>query len=190
MRKLLKLCTASVTLFIATGAANAECSVSSDRGVIVRPLDATVQADADLIASMTILPKLMHVDYNSAAKKSGCDLGQLATGNSTYELWGDDSGGRERKAIPSQKGAPVALVLPIVDLMKQLTTQGKGKQAQVEGYLLATISKGDLTGWRYYTGMPDPGTLKHDMAESLAGNGNPIFRASADGTVKLFVPKS
>ena len=49
----------------------------------------------------------------------------------------------------------------------------KPPEAQVEGYLLATVTRSDVTGWVYYTGMPDAATLKHDMADMLAGNGQP-----------------
>jgi hypothetical protein len=179
-------------LLFAAGTAHAECSVSSDPGAVVRPLSPTVQANADLIIAMSMLPKIMHVDYDGAAKKSGCDLGPLAPGNTAYALWGDDAHGRQRKAIPAKKGAPVALVLPVVDFVKAFTAPhppGKPAQAQVEGYLLSTVTQGDVTGWVYYTGMPDAATLKHDMADVLAGNGHPIFRAGTDGKTSLFVPK-
>ena len=179
-------------LLLAAGAAHAECSVSSDAGAVARPLSATVQADADLIIAMSMLPSMMHIDYDSAAKKPGCDLGPLAPGNAAYELWGDDTRGRLRKAIPAKKGAPVALILPVVNLLKAFTAPhepGKPAQAQVEGYLLATVTKGDVTGWIYYTGMPDQAVLRHDMAEVLAGNGHPIFRAGTGGSTTLFVPK-
>ncbi|HEX4739078.1 MAG TPA: hypothetical protein VH331_16115 [Allosphingosinicella sp.] len=190
MGKLLRSCMIPA-LLLAAGTARAECSVSSDPGAAVRPLKAS-EADAHIVVAMSMLPKIMHVDYDGAAKKSGCDLGPLAAGNSGYELWGDDAHGRQRKAIPAKKGAPVALILPVVDIVKAFMAPhppGKPAQAQVEGYLLATVTKSDVTGWVYYTGMPDAATLKHDMAEVLAGNGHPIFRAGADGKTDLFVPK-
>lgn len=84
----------------------AECSVLSDVSVIVRPLNAAVQADADVIVSISLLPKLMHIDYATAAKKPGCDLGQIISGDGAYELWGDDAGGRQRKGLPAKKGDP------------------------------------------------------------------------------------
>jgi hypothetical protein len=34
--------------------------------------------------------------------------------------------------------------------------------------------------------MPDPATLKHDMAEALGGDGTPIFRNGADGKTTLY----
>jgi len=191
MRKLSWAGTITV-LLLAAGTAHADCQVSSDAGAAARPLNATVQADADLVIAMSMLPKLMHVDYESAARKSGCDLGPLAAGDAAYELWGDDTHMRERKAIPAKKGAPIALILPVVDFVKAFSAPfqpGKPAQAQVEGYLLATVTKGDVTGWIYYTGMPDPATLKHDMADALAGRGHPIFRAGADGNTSLFVPR-
>jgi hypothetical protein len=184
MGKLLRGCVIAASLFVA-GAAHADCSVSSDPKAVARPLSMTVQADADLMIAMTMLPALLHIDYDSAAKKVGCDLGQLAPGDAAYELWGDD--GSQRKALPATRGAPVAMIVPVFDLLKALTAPGKDKSAQTEGYLLAIVTKRDFTGWRYYTGMPDAATLKHDMADALAGKGNAIFR-STGGKVTLFTP--
>jgi len=90
--------------------------VSSDASATVLPLNAALQADADVIVSMSLLPKLMHIDYAAAAKKPACDLGQITSGNGAYELWGDDAGGRQRKGMPAKKGDPVALVLPVTDI--------------------------------------------------------------------------
>jgi hypothetical protein len=191
MGKLLRSCMIPALLFVA-GTAHAECSVSSDPGAAARPLSTTARADVDLTIAMSMLPKLMHLDYDDAASKAGCDVGPLAPGDAGYELWGDDAHGRQRKAIPAKKGAPVALILPVVDFMKAFMAPqqpGKPAQAQVEGYLLATVTKSDVTGWVYYTGMPDAAILKHDMAEVLAGNGHPIFRTGADGKTSIFVPR-
>jgi hypothetical protein len=189
MGKLFWRCMIPALLFVG-GIAHADCSVSSDPGAAARPLNATARADADLVIAMSLLPKLMHVDYDGAARKEGCDLGPLVPGDAAYTLWGDDAHGRQRKAIPAKKGAPIALILPVVDILKAFMAPqqpGKPAQAQTEGYLLATVTKGDVTGWVYYTGMPDAATLKHDMAEVLAGNGHPIFRSGRDGKTSIFV---
>jgi hypothetical protein len=171
------------------GAAQAECAVSADAGAVAKPLNPTVQADADIIVSMSMMPKLMHIDYASAAKKPACDLGPLTPGGDSYRLWADDKAGRQRKAIPARKGGPVAMLVPVTDIMKALQASKEGKSGSVEGYLLATVGKGDFTGWRYYSGVPDAATLKHDMAEVLTGGASPIFRQGADGKTMLFVPK-
>jgi hypothetical protein len=190
MRKLLWGCSILGSLFVA-GAAQAECSVSSDPGAVVRPLSPTTKADDDMIINMSLLPKLMHIDYDNVAKKKpACDLGQLVSGDATYELWGDDAGGRQRKAFPAKKNAPIALIVPVANLLKALTDPGPNKTAQVEGYLLATVTKADFTAWRYYTGMPDAAMLKHDMADALAGRGHPIFQTGGDGRINLFMPKN
>jgi hypothetical protein len=123
-------------LLLAAGTARAECSVSSDPGAAARPLSSTAQADVDLTIAMSMLPKLMHVDYAGAARKSGCDLGPLTPGDAAYALWGDDAHGRQRKAIPAKKGAPIAMILPVIDFLKAFTAPqqpGKPAQAQVEG---------------------------------------------------------
>ena len=190
MGKTFRGCAVAALLF-AAGTAHADCSVSSDPGAAARPLKATVQADIDLVLAMGMLPKLFHLDYDGAAKKTGCDLGPLAAGDAAYTLWGDDAHGRQRKALPAKKGAPVALILPVVNILKAFMAPqqpGKPAQAQTEGYLLATVTKSDVTGWVYYTGLPDAATLKHDMAEVLAGSGHPIFRSHADGKTDIFVP--
>jgi hypothetical protein len=139
---------------------------------------------------MSLLPKLMHIEYSSAAgKKPSCDLGQFTAGAASYELYGDNKAGRQRVAKPARKGGAIAQMLPVTDIMKALDASKQGKSATVEGYLLATVTKTEFTGWRYYTGMPDTETLKHDMAAALTGSGAPIFRNGADGKTAVFVPK-
>ena len=169
--------------------AQAECSVSSDASATVRPLIAAVQADADVIVSMSLLPKLMHIDYAAAAKKTSCDLGRITSGSGAYELWGDDAGGGQRKGLSAKKGDPIALVLPVTDILKALEASKAGKAATIEGYLLATVTRTDFTGWRFYTAMPETGTLKIDMAAELGGSINPIFRNGPDGKTSLLMPK-
>lgn len=188
MRFILRACALAVAFPIAASAAQASCSVSSDPGSAVRPLNAVSQDDAQLIVSLPIQLKAMRIDYKAATRKAGCSLGPLAAGVPSYELWGEEGRGRQRKAISTTKGAPVALIVPIIDLMKQLTSPGGQSPARVEGYLLATISNKETTGWRFYTGMPDAVTLKRDMAEALSKTAaNPIFRTDASGRTSLFL---
>ncbi|WP_116090311.1 hypothetical protein [Sphingomonas crusticola] len=171
------------------GGASAECIVSSDAGAAARPIDMTVQADASIVASMSLLPKLMHLDYaHEAANRPSCDLGSFTAGTSSYALYGEDKAGRVRKAIPAKKGDPIAEIMPVTDMVKMIEASKQGKQAPVEGYLLATLTKTDFTGWRYYSGLPDPAALKRDMAEMLGGGATPIFRNGADGKTAIFVP--
>lgn len=184
----LRGCTVLVSLVTAI-TAQAECSVSFEANARVRSLNPTAQTDANLIISMSMLPKLMHIDYAGAARKLVCNLGQLTAGDTAYKLWGDDAGGRQRKGLPEKKGGPIALVVPVTDIMKAIAASKEGNATAVEGYLLATVTKTDFTGWRFYTAMPDVPTLKHDMAEALAGGAKPIFRNDADGKASLFVPK-
>jgi len=181
---------AAVAIFVAASPALAECSVSPDAGAVAKPIDMTVQADANIVASMSLLPKLMHIDYSSAAgKKPSCDLGQFTAGAASYELYGDDKAGRQRMAKPARKGDPIAQIVPVTDIMKAISASKQGKSASVEGYLLATVTKTEFTGWRYYTGVPDTATLKRDMAEALSNSAAPIFRNGADGKTEIFVPK-
>lgn len=81
-------------------------------------------------------------------------------------------------------------MLPVTDILRALEASKAGKAATVDGYLLATVSRTDFTGWRFYTAMPDTATLKADMASALGGGTNPIFRNGADGKTSLFVPKN
>jgi hypothetical protein len=175
---------------LSASAARAECSVSADQGASARTVSPTVQADADLVVSMSMVPKLTHVDYQAAAQRPACDLGPLTIGDGTYELWGSDAAGRQRKALPARKGQPIALVIPIFDMMKAIDSAKTGKAATIEGYMLATVTRNDLTGWRFYTAMPDVTVLKHDMTEALAGGATPMFRNDAGGKTAIFVPKS
>ncbi len=136
-----------------------------------------------------MMPKLMHIDYASAEKKPACDLGAFSVGAKIYQLFGDDKVGRQRKAI-SSKEDPIAEIVPVTNILKAIEALKQGKTAAVDGYLLATITKKDFTGWRFYSGMPAPDVLKHDMAEALGGGGTPIFQNGANGKTSLFVPKS
>ena len=139
---------------------------------------------------MSMIPKLMHLDYSNASKRPACDLGSFTTGSKTYELFGDDKAGRQRKAIPTAKGDPIAEIVPVTNIMRAIEASKQGKTVSVDGYMLATVSKTDFIGWRFYTGVPDEILLKHDMDEVLSGNGTPIFRNSADGKTSLFLSKS
>ena len=179
---------ALVSLFAATPAW-AECSVSSDANVAEKTINPGNQADARLPISMSMMPEILHIDYASVAKaKPSCKLGQFDAGAAGYSLYGDDDNGRNRIAKPDRKGASVATVIPVIDLIKMLNS-GKtgGPPAQVQGYFLATIDKSGLTGWRYYTGMPDTDTLQRDMQQALIGAGRPIFKRDSEGNIRLFM---
>ncbi|WP_442678223.1 hypothetical protein ACSBM8_11850 [Sphingomonas sp. ASY06-1R] len=170
--------------------AHAACTVSSDAGAVVNPISMATSESADIIVSMSLLPKLLHLDYASAARDTpSCELGQFVVNGQTYTLYGSDDKGRSRKALSAAKGQPIAQVLGVTNIMKAIEASKQGKSAPVEGYLLATLTKSDFTGWRYYTGLPDPEVLKHDMAEVLGGGGTPIFRNGADGKTSLFLPE-
>lgn len=189
MRHRFAFLSAAAVLF-ATPSAWAQCSVSSDAGAVAKPVDASVQADADLIVSMSMMPKLMHIDYANAAKqKPACDLGAFDTGSTSYQLYGDDKAGRLRIAQPALKGGPIARIVAVTNILKAIEASKQGRPAPVEGYLLATMTKAEFIGWKYYTGLPDPATLKRDMAEALKGGTTPIFRNGADGKTAIFVPK-
>ena len=188
MRHRLVLCAAVLTS-AGAGPALAACSVSSDVGAVAKTIDATVQADADIVVSMSLLPKLMHIDYASAARiRPSCALGTFTVGTASYELYGDDTGNRRRMGKPARAGDPIAQILPVTNIIKAIEASKLGKSAVMEGYLLATVAKTGFTGWRYYTGVPDPATLKRDMAEALAGSVKPIFRQGADGKTAIFLP--
>jgi hypothetical protein len=168
----------------------ADCTVSADAGAVVRPLDMQDKDSADIMVSMSMMPKMMHIDYSTAQKRPSCDLGPFNVGSLSYELYGDDKDGRQRKGISSNKGDPVAEIIPVTNLLQAIEASKQGKPASVDGYLLATVTKTEFTGWRYYTGMPGQEILKHDMAEALSGSGAPIFRNGADGKISIFVPKN
>jgi hypothetical protein len=172
-----------------SGVAHAACAVSSDAGAVVSPISMATPGSADIVVSMSLLPKLLHLDYASAARDTpSCELGQFVVNGQTYTLYGSDDKARSRKALSAAKGQPIAQVLGVTNILKAIEASKQGKAAPVEGYLLATLTKNDFTGWRYYTGLPDPEVLKHDMADVLRGGGTPIFRNGADGKTSIFVP--
>lgn len=176
------------TLFAATPAW-ADCSVSSDAAAAEKTIDPGVDSDADLVFSMSMMPAFLHIDYASVAKaKPSCKLGQFDAGTLGYSLYGDDDHGHQRIAKPDHKGKPFATMIPVVNLMKAIeSSKNHQPPAKVEGYFLATIDKSGITGWIYYTGMPDADTLRHDMAQALAGTGHPIFKRNGDGKIEVFV---
>lgn len=151
----------------------AACAVSSDAGAEVRPLRMSSQADASLVISMSMAPKLLHLDYAAALRtRPACDLG-----------------GRSRVAIPQATGAPIALIVPVTDLLKAMAASKEGHAAPVDGYYLATVTPTEFTGWRLYIAMPDAAMLKRDMAQALAGELAPVFRNGPQNKTALFVPK-
>ncbi len=188
MNHLVRACIALIGLS-AANAAQAECSVSADQGARARTVSPIVKTDADLVVSMSMVPKLTHVDYKAASQRPTCDLGPLAAESSAYQFWASDSAGRQRKALPVKKGQPIATVIPVFDILKAIDSAKTRTPAPIEGYMLAVVTKGDFTGWRFYTGMPEVEILKHDMVEALSGAGTPIFRNGADGKTAIFVPK-
>ena len=168
----------------------AACAVSSDAGAEVRPLRMSSQADASLVISMSMAPKLLHLDYAAALRtRPACDLGAFRAAAGEYELYGDDAGGRSRVAIPQATGAPIALIVPVTDLLKAMAASKEGHAAPVDGYYLATVTPTEFTGWRLYIAMPDAAMLKRDMAQALAGELAPVFRNGPQNKTALFVPK-
>lgn len=170
---------------------SAECPDASYGTGAVRALDvAKNKADADVIISMSMMPKLMHIDYRAeASRKPACKLAEFEVGSSKYELRADDTaGGTRRVALPDQKGAPVAELIPVTNIMEAIEASKQGKTASVSGYMLATVSKNDFTGWRLYTGVPNQATLAADMVAALGGTMRPIFRNDGrSGKTDLFV---
>ena len=73
--------------------------------------------------------------------------------------------------------------------MAAIAAAQQDKKPTIAGYLLATITSTELTGWRFYTGMPDADTIKRDMAQALSADGSFIFKNGADGKTTIYVPK-
>ena len=176
---------AGMLALLGATAASADCNLSSDPSAAIRPVSIK---DTNLILSMSMMPKMIHLDYATATAKGGCHVGQFAVGSVSYDLFGSDDKGRSRRAVPSKAGEPAAIMVPIVDVMKAIEASKQGKSAPSEGYMLATVDKDKLVGWQLYSGMPNQTTLLHDMAAILNGEGKPIFENQGDKT-SLFVPK-
>ena len=183
-----------LAVFLTTGLAMpamGACDPAGDALAAPKLLSAQSADGADIMISMTMMPKMMHIDYASLSRrKLSCDLGPFPVGSVGYELYGDDAAGRSRIALPSRKGDSIAEVVPVVNILKAIDASKQGKAAEIDGYLLATITKNDFTGWRYYTGIPDQATLVRDMGDALGGVSTPLFRDdTATGKASIFVTK-
>lgn len=168
----------------------AECPDPASGAGVVRALSPGNKGDVDLILSMSMMPKLLHTDYRTeASRHPACKLTEFEAGSSTYELRAvDTNAGTLRLASPKKKGAPIAELVPVTNIMDAIDASKQGKTASVAGYMLATVSKDDFTGWRLYTGVPNQATLAADMAAALDGKLRPIFRNNSNGKgTQLFV---
>ena len=100
----------------ASGPLSARCAVAADPWASVKTIDPQSQTDANLIIAMSMLPKLVHMDYAEVlaskpvlAGMRSCNLGNFSFGAEAYQLYGaDDEQGKVRVAIPVKKGDPVA----------------------------------------------------------------------------------
>ena len=167
----------------------AQCPDATYGKGVARTLNATNEQDTGLIVSMSMMPKLMRVEYaTEAAKRLDCVMTQFAVGSTTYELRANDlQAGTLRLAATARKGSPIAELLPVTDIMAAIEASKQGKTAQVSGYMLAIIDKSGLTAWRFYTDVPDQATLVADMTTALSGAGSPIVKVDKKGQATLFV---
>ena len=181
---------AAIAIFGLAASATAECP-SADSGTgVARRLDPQNKGDVDLIVSMSLMPKLLKVDYAKARSVTlVCDLTRFSADGNDYDLRasGTDAG-TARVAIASAKNATVAELLPVTNIMAIIEASKAGRTAPVSGYMLATIGKGDVTGWRLYTAVPNQATLETDMTAALDGTLQPVFRTDAtSGKTNIFV---
>ena len=169
----------------------ADCPGESYGTGTVRELDlVNAKNDADIMVSMSMAPKLMHIDYQvELARHLSCKLSGFEADGLHYELRGDDiTAGTRRIASSDKQGAPIAELVPVTNILDMIASSKLGKSAPIAGYMLATIRMDDFTGWRLYTGIPNQATVTADMIAALTGKMQPIFRNnSRNGKTELFV---
>jgi hypothetical protein len=169
----------------------ADCPGDSYGTGVVRTLDlVNAKTDADLMVSMSMMPKLLHMDYQTEFPRHlSCRLSGFEADALQYELRGDDiTAGTRRIASSDKLGAPIAELIPVTNILDAIASSKLGKTAPISGYMLATLSKDDFTGWRLYTGIPNQVSLSADMMAALSGKMQPLFRNNTrTGKTELFV---
>lgn len=166
-------------LLLATSSLAVECSSFGVTDARVKTLSAQNESDASLIVSVPMLLKLQKFDYSTLVRSgSKCDRGSINVAGTTYRLTGENTDhGGVRRGVPSVKGKPVAVLLPVSDMMKILAAPKAGEQPPIEGYLLITANRSEeVTGWRLYSAIPVDSVLSADMADALSGKLPFIFR--------------
>ncbi|MGN6375982.1 MAG: hypothetical protein ACTHMG_10550 [Sphingomonas sp.] len=169
----------------------AECPGATDGTGVAHQMSVDRKSDTDLVLSMSLMPRLMHLDYKSAAKqKLDCEMTQFKVGDETYDLKADPvNAGTSRVALPTSKGAPIAELVPVVKITDIIASHGD-KPTSPSGYMLATLTRQGVTGWRYYPAMPSQATLSADMIDALNGQSRPLFRSDTkSGKTEIYVPK-
>ena len=122
---------------------------------------------ADIVVSMSLLSKLLHLDYASAARDTpSCELGQFVVNGQTYTLYGSDDKGRSRKALSAAKGQPIAQVLGVTNILKA-----------IEASKTKTMMLQELVTWDLYIRIPTIGrrwarAIRYDPAPLGMGGYN------------------
>jgi len=166
--------------------------VSKGTAASLRLLSNRTDEGVAIILSMSMLPKLIKLDYATAATSgTPCERRVILVGSQTYRLIGEDQDQMAvRRALPKKGGQPIAILVPISDLNKILDTVMTHQPPPIDGYMLATITRQDLTGWQYYSAIPDDDVLGAAIKSALEGGLKPIFRNEGQQT-KIFVgPKA
>ena len=176
--------------WIATGA-SAECPAASYGSGVVHALNPTNKADVDLILSMSLMPKMLHISYDKEkGSKLPCELTRFDAASTTYQLAGSPVGSANaRIAVPQNKNQPIAELVPITNIIETIEASKQGKTAPIRGYMLMTVSKADIIGWLLYTDVPNQQTLVADITSALGGTIKPVFKTdNASGKSSIYMP--
>lgn len=170
---------------IAAVPASAIASPCATKGVddaVVRRVSAREQKGMSLIMSMAMLPKIEKLSYETfLSGGSSCERGRFEISGMPYDFIGENEDkGAPRRALSAQKGAPVAALIPVVDLLAALTSPAGNHTAPNAGYLLITVTKEMVTGWRLYSAIPADAVLQADMEAALAGRLRFIFQTDTN----------
>ncbi|WP_267383095.1 MULTISPECIES: hypothetical protein [unclassified Sphingomonas] len=170
--------------------ASASCPTPEDGTGKARVLSPTVNEDIDLTLSMSMMPKLMHLDYKGVSSSTlPCTLSKFKAGEQDYTLQATESErGTGRRAMSDAKGKPIAEIVPVTNIIAAMEASKQGKSAGVSGYMLITLDKHTITGWRFYTGLPNQEVLVADITAALTSGLPRLFAIdNATGKSSIFV---
>jgi hypothetical protein len=173
------VCTVMAMLLASSALAASPCSTTGSADAAVKPVSLQDKSDASLLVSMSMLVRMQRLNRAGVARSgSTCERARFEAAGGHYVLMGenDDKGG-VRRAIPDRKDLPAAVLLPVTDMKTILAAAQQKQKPPVDGYLLATVSGDDITGWRLYTAIPADAVLETDIGAALAGRDRFLFRS-------------
>jgi hypothetical protein len=183
--------TAMVVTFAAPQASAAACQSAGSPSARALAMD-DPQVSGRLLANTGVWLSL--IKEKGLAAEIGratrdCERSAFQTSRGRYVLRGETGDYVVlRLAVPSARSAPVAYLIPILDLTATLTA-GPAKPTPVAAYALTTSEKDTQTVWRFYDAVPEDAVLGADMAAAVSGGLRPLL--TVEGTqIRIILPAS